>query len=89
MLEVGEEHVDCIYLVSLAVEYPQAVFKKAWEAGLCNLAIPQSCGGAGLHGEAVDSDLAAVILLSSCPLRSPLSLAALDAVIVTEELAYG
>jgi hypothetical protein len=44
-------HTSALLLPLPAVEYPHAVFKKAWEAGLCNLAIPQSCGGAGLHGE--------------------------------------
>lgn len=30
-------------------EYPQDIFAKAWELGLVNLHIPESCGGAGMH----------------------------------------
>lgn len=30
-------------------EYPHAVFKKAWEAGLVNMHVPVEYGGAGLH----------------------------------------
>lgn len=32
-----------------SMEYPQEVFKKAWELGLVNAHIPEDCGGLGLH----------------------------------------
>ena len=41
--------------------YPQEVFKKAWETGLVNLHVPESCGGPGLHsvdGVVVGEELA-------------------------------
>jgi acyl-CoA dehydrogenase len=30
------------------MEYPHKIFAKAWELGLCNPHIPESCGGMGL-----------------------------------------
>jgi acyl-CoA dehydrogenase len=41
--------------------YPHEVFKAAWEAGLANLHVPESCGGPGLHavdGVVVGEELA-------------------------------
>ncbi len=41
--------------------YPTEIFKKAWETGLCNLHVPESCGGPGLHsvdGVVVGEELA-------------------------------
>ena len=32
----------------LSGEYPHEIFAKAWELGLCNPHIPESCGGLGL-----------------------------------------
>jgi acyl-CoA dehydrogenase len=32
-----------------SMEYPQDIFKQAWELGLVNSHIPESCGGMGLH----------------------------------------
>ena len=29
--------------------YPEEIFNKAWELGLVNTHIPESCGGLGLH----------------------------------------
>ena len=31
------------------MEYPQEIFKQAWELGLVNSHVPESCGGLGLH----------------------------------------
>ena len=31
------------------MEYPHEIFKKAWELGLVNTHVPESCGGLGLH----------------------------------------
>ncbi|KAH9258754.1 hypothetical protein BASA81_003256, partial [Batrachochytrium salamandrivorans] len=41
--------------------YPHAIFKQAWELGLCNTHIPESCGGLGLHcmdGVVISEELA-------------------------------
>jgi len=31
------------------MEYPTEIFNKAWELGLVNTHVPESCGGLGLH----------------------------------------
>lgn len=31
------------------MEYPTDIFNKAWELGLVNTHVPESCGGMGLH----------------------------------------
>lgn len=32
-----------------SMEYPQDIFKQAWELGLVNSHVPESCGGMGMH----------------------------------------
>jgi acyl-CoA dehydrogenase len=44
-----------------SMEYPQEIFKQAWELGLVNSHVPESCGGMGLHtmdGVIINEELA-------------------------------
>lgn len=45
-------------------EYPQAIFRKAWELGLVNLHVPERFGGAGMH--AVDGVIVGEELAYAC-----------------------
>jgi len=44
-----------------SMDYPQEIFKQAWELGLVNSHVPESCGGMGLHcmdGVVIQEELA-------------------------------
>jgi acyl-CoA dehydrogenase len=45
-------------------EYPQGIFRKAWELGLVNLHVPEQFGGAGMH--AVDGVVVGEELAYAC-----------------------